>query len=192
MYEMGSNFVCLSALNRENQTKLIMNKKSKAKKKVQPIPKGFHTLTPYVMLRGASKAIDFYKKAFGAKERYRFAGMDGKSIAHAEMVIGDSIFMMADEGPNALSQSPETLKGSAVGFVIYVRNANKSFQRAVAAGAKVLRPLQDMFYGDRTGTVGDPFGHNWTFMQHIEDVTPKEVKRRMEEFCAKMAKSQKA
>ena len=165
-----------------------MKKKSKTKKKVQPIPKGFHTLTPYLMLRGASKAIDFYKKAFGAKERFRFPGMDGKSIAHAEMVIGNSIFMMADEAPNALSQSPKTLKGSAVGFAIYVTNADKAFKRAVSAGAKVKRPLVDMFYGDRTGTVEDPFGHNWTFMTHIEDVSMKEMQSRMADFCAKMAK----
>src|SRR5271163_991060 len=119
------------------KTKAAVKAKTRTKKKIQPIPKGFHTLTPYVMVRGAAEAIDFYTRAFGAKERFRFPGMDGKSIAHAEMVIGNSIFMMADEAPNALSQSPQTLKGSAVGFAIYVTNADKAFKRAVSAGAKV-------------------------------------------------------
>jgi PhnB protein len=176
----------------KNKSKAKAQVKSKAKKKVQPIPKGFHTLTPYLMLRGAAEAIDFYKKAFGAKERFRFPGMDGKSVAHAEMVIGDSIFMMADECPQSMSKSPLTLNGSPVGFVIYTKDTDKAFQRAVDAGAKVKRPLEDMFYGDRSGTVEDPFGHNWTFMTHIEDVSATEIQKRMADFCAKMAQTQAA
>jgi len=166
--------------------------KSKAAKKVQPIPKGYHTLTPYLIVRGAAEAMDFYKKAFGAKERFRFHGPDGKSIAHAEMMIGNSIFMMGGESPDGMAKSPQTLNGSPVGLVIYVKDADKAFQRAVDAGAIVKRPVQDQFYGERLGTVEDPYGHGWTLMTHIEDVSVKEMGRRMAEFCAKMAQQQAA
>jgi PhnB protein len=165
--------------------------KTRAKAKIKPIPDGFHSLTPYLIVRGCGEAIEFYQRAFGAKERYRFPGPDGK-IAHAELKIGDSIFMMADEAPHFGSQSPQTLKGSAVGFVIYVKDADKAFQRAVDAGATVKQPLEDKFYGERAGTVEDPFGHNWTLMTHIENVSMKEMQKRMAEFCANMEGAQKA
>ncbi len=172
--------------------KTKMKLKVKAKPKVQPIPKGYHTLTSYLIVRGAAAAMDFYKHAFGAKERFRFHGPDGKSIAHAEMVIGNSIFMLGEESPHSMAKSPQTLNGSPVGLVIYVKDADKAFQRAVAAGATVKQPLEDKFYGERAGTLEDPYGHNWTLMTHIEDVSMKEMKRRMEEFCAKMAQAQTA
>jgi len=163
---------------------------AKSKRKVQPIPKGFHALTPYIMVQGASEAMEFYKKAFGAKVRYKMPGPDGKSVAHGEMIIGDSIFMMADGSPQALAKSPKALNGTSTGFVLYVKNTPAAFDRAVKAGATVKYPIRDMFYGERTGTVEDPYGHIWTFMTHIEDVPPAEMKRRMTEFCEKMGKMQ--
>ena len=172
-----------------------MSKKPKAKTrataKVKPIPEGFHALTPYLIVRGCAEAIEFYQRAFGAKEHYRFPGPDGKKIAHAELKIGDSIFMMADEAPHFNSLSPHTLKGTPVGFVIYVKDADKAFHRAVNAGATVKQPLEDKFYGERAGTVEDPFGHNWTLMTHIEDVSMREMQKRMADFCTKMAGAQK-
>jgi PhnB protein len=153
--------------------------------KVKPIPDGFHTLTPYLTVKRAAEAIDFYKRAFGAEEKYRFPGPDGK-VAHAELRIGDSNLMMGEESPQMGSQSPETLKGSPVGFVIYVVDADAAFKKAVAAGATVKMPMEDKFYGERAGTVMDPFGHNWTLMTHIEDVSMEEMKVRMEECNKEM------
>lgn len=153
---------------------------------VQPIPAGYHTLTPYLIIREAARALDFYKQAFGADECCRLSAPDGK-VGHAEMRIGDSIFMLADESPEWGSRSPELLGGTAVSLVLYVENVDAVFQRAIDAGAKVLRPLEDKFYGDRMGTLLDPFGHEWSLATHIEDVSPEEMERRVAVAFAKPA-----
>jgi PhnB protein len=144
---------------------------------VKAIPAGYHSVTPYLMLRDGAAAIEFYKKAFGAKELMRFPGPQGK-LVHAEVQIGDSPVMLADEMPEALCQGPKTRGGTTVGIMIYVENADAVFNQAVAAGAKVLRPLKDQFYGDRSGSVEDPFGHVWTIATHKEDVSSAEMAKR--------------
>ena len=151
------------------------------KTKVKPIPDGFHAVTPYLIVNNAAKAIAFYECAFGAKERYRLPMGDGR-IGHAELTIGNSIVMLADEFPEHGNQSPQTLKGSPVGFALYVEDADKALQRAVDAGATVKEPVGDKFWGDRAGCVVDPFGHKWTLLTHIEDVSHDEMKKRMEKM----------
>jgi PhnB protein len=150
---------------------------------VKPIPEGYHTITPYLTVSGASEAIDFYKKAFGAKEIYRMDGPDGK-VGHAELQIGDSRLMLADESPMMGTRSPKSIGGSPAGIVLYVENVDKLFDQAVAAGAKVTRPLKDQAYGDRMGGLEDPFGHQWHLGTHIEDVAPDELERRMKAMMA--------
>ena len=145
---------------------------------VKAIPEGFHSVTPYLSISGAAQAIEFYKKAFGAIELVRMPAPDNK-VGHAEIKIGDSIIMMADEVPGMGNRSPQTLGGSPVGMLLYVEDADKVFHQAVAAGAKAERPLKDEFYGDRAGSVRDPFGHEWHIHTHIEDVTPEEMQKRM-------------
>lgn len=152
---------------------------------VKPIPDGYHTATSYIIVKGAAAALDFYQKAFNAEEIMRFEGPGG-SIGHAEIKIGDSPIMLADENPQWGAISPTTLGGTPAGICLYVRDCDAVFNRAVAAGAKVERPLQDQFYGDRSGTVIDPFGHKWTIATHVEDVTPEEMKRRHDELMKKM------
>ena len=147
--------------------------------KVKPIPEGFNAVTPYLIVKGAADAIEFYKKIFGATERMRMPAPDGK-IGHAEIQIGDSIIMLADESPEADARSPRTVGGSPVSLLLYVENVDRTVDRAVAAGAKILRPVEDKFYGDRMGGIEDPFGHLWYVGTHIEDVSPEEMKRRME------------
>src|SRR5207249_624578 len=134
----------------------------------------------YLVVRGATKAIDFYKKAFGAKERYRLPMPDGR-IGHAELTLGDSTVMLADEMPEMGAKSPETVGGTPVGIAFYVNDVDKVFAQATAAGAKVERPIADQFYGDRTATVVDPFGHKWTILTHKEDVSPAEMQKRMKD-----------
>jgi PhnB protein len=148
--------------------------------KVQAIPDGFHTVTVYLALPDAAKAIDFYKRALGAVERYRLPGAGGKGVGHAEITIGDSIVMLSDECDMGMARSPLALKGNTAGLCLYVDNVDAAFDRAVKAGATVKRPLQNMFYGDRSGTVTDPWGYHWTVMTHIEDVSPDEMHKRME------------
>ena len=159
------------------------------KTNTKPIPDGFHTLTPYISVKGATEAIDFYKRAFGARERFRLPGPDGKTVGHAEIVIGDSIVMLADEVPAYGNTSPQTLKGTPVNFALYVENADAAFKRAVDAGARVVRPIADQLYGDRAGCVEDPFGHKWTLMTHKEDVSPEELKQRLDAEYAKMGQA---
>lgn len=154
-------------------------------KTVKPIPEGFHSVTAYLTVKGAAQAIEFYKRAFGAHERFRMTLPDGKSIGHAEITIGDSIVMLADEFPGC-NQSPQTLQGTSVGLVIYVPDADATFQRALDAGATVKQPLENKFYGDRAGTLVDPFGHQWSLMTHIEDVEQEEMQRRMKAELEKM------
>ncbi len=146
---------------------------------VKPIPSGYHSVTPYLITRGADKALDYYKRAFGAKELMRHQTRDGK-IGHAEILIGDSHIMLADEFPEMGARSPMAFGGSAVGLVLYVEDVDTVFKRAVAAGGKSIRPVEDRFYGDRSGQVEDPFGHMWTVSTHIEDLTEEEVKKRAE------------
>jgi len=131
----------------------------------------------YIIVRDASRAIEFYKTAFGAAERFRMPGPDGK-VGHAELQFGPSVLMLADECPEATSKSPQSLGATTFCFVLYVPDVDASFKRAIDAGATVLRPLENKFYGDRVGMVVDPFGHQWALMQHIEEVSPEEMNRR--------------
>jgi len=160
--------------------------KKAAKKKVSPIPKGYSVLTTHLSIKGAAQAIDFYAKAFGAKTRLRMDGPGG-TIGHAELMIGSSVFMIADEFPGSGASSPATLNGTTASFYLYVKDVDAAFARALAAGATQLMPPMDMFYGDRIGSLKDPFGHVWSLATHIEDVQPKEMARRSKEMMEKMA-----
>jgi len=151
--------------------------------KVSPIPKGYHSITPYLVIKGASQAIEYYKKAFGATEVVRMDGPDGK-VGHAELEIGDSRFMLADENPS-MGQgytSAATIGASPVSLYLYCPDVDNVVQRAVAAGGKILKPVQDQFYGDRSGFIQDPFGHLWGIATHVEDVSPEEMKQRMKKM----------
>jgi PhnB protein len=152
---------------------------------VKPIPDGYHAITPYLTIKGASKAIEFYKNIFHAVERMRLPDPDG-NVMHAELQIGDSVIMLADESPQMGNKSPKSIGGTPVGLCLYVKDVDAVVQAAVHAGATVQRPVQDQFYGDRSGTLQDPFGHIWTIGTHIEDVTPAEMQKRMEKACAKV------
>jgi PhnB protein len=145
---------------------------------VKPIPDGYHSLTPYLVVKGAGDAIDFYKNAFGATERMRLQSPDGK-VGHAELDIGDSCFMLADEHPEMGAVGPETVGGTPVSLMIYCENVDQVFKRAIEAGAVELRPLKDQFYGDRSGSLRDPYGHHWTIATHTEDVTPEQIAERL-------------
>src|SRR5215831_3255117 len=144
----------------------------------KPVPDGYHTATPYLIISGASDAIEFYKKAFDATERMRFPTPDGK-VGHAEIRIGDSPIMLADEYPGQGYLSPKSRGGSSVSIMLYVPDSDVVFNRAVAAGASVKQDVKDQFYGDRSGTLEDPFGHVWTISTHKEDVPVEEMQRRM-------------
>jgi PhnB protein len=146
--------------------------------KVKAIPDGYHTVTPYLCIEGAAPAIEFYKKAFGARELMRMPTPDGK-IGHAEIQIGDSRIMLADESQQMGTRSPQTLGGSPVTILLYVEDVDKMFNQAVAAGAKAERPPKNEFYGDRSSALRDPFGHRWYIHTHVEDVTPEEMHKRM-------------
>ncbi len=149
---------------------------------VRPVPAGFHTVTPYLIVAGASEALEFYAKAFGAKELMRIDAPGGR-IGHAEIRIGDSTIMLADEFLEMGARGPTSLGGTAVSILLYVDKVDELFDRAVAAGAKAIQAVRDQFYGDRSGMLEDPFGHVWTVATHIEDVTPEEINRR---FSASM------
>lgn len=144
---------------------------------VKPIPTGYHSVTPYLTIKGATKALEFYQKAFGAKERMRMPGPDGK-IGHAELEIGNSVIMLADEFPEMGNKSAKTLGGSPVGMMLYVEDVDSFVSKAVKAGAKLTKPIKDQFYGDRMGAIEDPFGFTWNVGTHIEDVSPAEMKKR--------------
>ena len=144
---------------------------------VKPIPDGYHTITPYLIVDGAARAIDFYKRAFGATETMRMPAPNGR-IGHAEVRIGDSAIMLADEHPEMGALSPRHYKGSPVSLLLYVTDVDATVKRAVDAGAKIKRPVADQFYGDRTGGLEDPFGHLWWIATHIEDVTAEEMAQR--------------
>jgi PhnB protein len=149
--------------------------------KVKPIPEGYHSVTPYLIVKGGASAIEFYKKAFGAAEVMRIPGPDGK-VGHAEIRIGDSVVMLADEHLEMGAKSPQTIGGSPVSILLYVEDVDAVVRKAVAAGAKIQRPVEDKFYGDRMGTVDDPYGHVWHVATHTENVTPEEMKKRAAQF----------
>ena len=147
---------------------------------VNPIPEGYHSVTPYLVIDGAEEAIRFYTEAFGATEILRLP-MGGK-IGHAEIRIGDSVVMLADEWPDYGKLGPKSRGGATSGLMIYLEDVDVAFERAVAAGGTVERPVEDQFYGDRSGTITDPFGHSWTLSTHVEDIAEDELQRRMAEF----------
>lgn len=153
---------------------------------VKKIPDGYHSITPYLIVKNGSEAIEYYKKIFGAKEHGRMMTPDGKRIAHAEIEIGNSKLMLADEFPEMNSLSPKTIGGSSIGLFLYVDDVDKVFSQAVAEGAKVLMGVEDQFWGDRYGSIEDPFGHRWSISTHIKDLTGEELKKAAEEAFAKM------
>ena len=144
---------------------------------VKAIPDGYHTVTPYLAVRGAAKALDFYAKAFGAEERFRMPGPNGK-VMHAEMKLGDSMIMLGDEAPERGAPAPPTLGGTPVGLLLYVHDVDARFERATRAGCTTQMPPTDMFWGDRMCKLSDPFGHSWSIATHREDVSPEEMGRR--------------
>jgi len=155
--------------------------------KVDPVPKGYHTITPSLTVKDAAKAIEFYKQAFNAEQREICYGPDGKSIMHAELKIGSSIVMLNDEFPDMNCKGPLTLGGSPVTLYTYVDNVDKWYERAVKAGATSTMPVTDMFWGDRFGQVVDPFGHKWGLATHVKDLTPEEIKKGQEAWQKEFA-----
>jgi PhnB protein len=144
--------------------------------KVSPIPDGYGTVTPTLTVQGAAQAIEFYKKAFDAQEIFRFPSPDGKTIMHAEIKIGNSIIMLNDEFPQMNCRSPQSIGGTGSSIFLYVNDADATFNKAVSAGAKSLVPLMDAFWGDRFGSIQDPYGHVWSIATHKKDMTPEEIK----------------
>jgi len=151
--------------------------------KVPYVPEGYNTVTPYLVIKGAAKAIEYYKEVFGAEEKFRMNGPDGR-VGHAELRIGDSQIMLADENPDMGQghSSATTMGGSPVSIHLYIPDVDHVVERAVAAGAKILKPVQDQFYGDRTGFLQDPFGHYWSVATHVEDVSPQEMEERLKKL----------
>jgi len=157
---------------------------------VKPIPEGYRTATPYLVVHDAAKAIDFYKRAFDAKEIMRMEGPPGK-IGHAEIRIGDSIVMLADEMPQMAAKAPQTLGGTTGGIFLYVTDVDAVYQNAIGAGAKAGTPPADMFWGDRFGQLTDPFGHSWSIATHKEDVAREDMKRRVQTEMERRQREQK-
>jgi PhnB protein len=155
---------------------------------VQPVPEGYHTVTPYLTVDDAEAAIDFYGRAFGAKERTRMASPDGR-IAHVELEIGDSVVMLSDPFPQFATRPPKELGGTSVGVFLYVENVDETFKQAVDAGATSASEPEDQFWGDRFGSLTDPFGHSWQIATHVEDVPPEELEERAKAAFAAMATS---
>jgi PhnB protein len=154
--------------------------------KSEKTPHGYHSITPSLSVKDGSKAIEYYKKVFGAKERGTMMMPDGKSIAHAELEIGDSRIMLSDEFPEMKCLSPKSIGGSPVSLYLYVDDVDKTFNLAVSEGAKVLDPLKDQFWGDRHGSIEDPYGHVWSIATRVKDLTDEEVKKAAEEAFSKM------
>lgn len=144
---------------------------------VKPIPEGYANITPYLVIKGAAEAIEFYKEMFGAVETMLIPHVDGR-VGHAELRIGDSVLMMADEFPEMEIKGPQSIGGTPVSFLIYVEDVDDVVGRTIKAGATILRPIEDKFYGDRIGSIIDPWGHRWDIATHIEDVSPEELQRR--------------
>jgi PhnB protein len=155
----------------------------------KPIPEGYHSITPYLAVKDAAQAIDFYKRAFGAQEVERMPGPGGKGVMHAEIKIGDSRVMLSDEFPGSGCASPQSLGGTTCQLFIYVPDVDSAYQQAISAGATSAMPVSDMFWGDRYGKLSDPFGHQWGLATHKEDVSPQEMKKRSEAFFEQMAKT---
>ena len=151
--------------------------------KVKAIPEGYHAMTPNLVVTDGAQAIDFYRKAFGAEETVRMPGPSG-GVLHAELRIGDSVFMLGEEMPDMGARSPKSYGGSPVSFYLYFEDVDSAWDRAVKAGGKALMPVTNMFWGDRMGKLEDPFGHSWALAQHVEDPTPEEMQKRQEEFFA--------
>jgi PhnB protein len=156
---------------------------------VKPVPDGYHTITPALTIRDAAKAIEFYKQAFGAKVRGGVMKMPDGKVGHAELLIGDSIIMLSDEFPDFGSLSPQSVGGTSTNLHIYLDGVDAAFDRAVKAGATVVMPVADQFWGDRYGRLKDPFGHNWSIGTHVKDLSMDEMKRGMDEAMAKMKKT---
>ena len=156
---------------------------------VKKIPDGYHSITPSLIVKNGVQAIEFYKKVFGAKEIMRMMTPDGKALAHAELEIGDSKLMLADEFPQMNCLSPASIGGSPVAIFLYVEDVDQTFNLAVAQGAKVLDPVTDQFWGDRHGGIEDPFGHRWSISTHVRDLSPEEVKRAGDEAMSKMGEN---
>ena len=156
----------------------------------KPIPEGYHSVTPYLIVDDAAKAIEFYKKAFGAEEKFRLPM--GEKIAHAEVKIGDSFVMLADESRDMGHLGPKSRGGTTVSLLIYVPEVDSAFKTAIGAGATELRPLENQFWGDRMGTLTDPFGHQWSLATHVEDIPENELGKRMEEFGSKQKQAEPA
>ena len=154
----------------------------------KPIPEGYHSVSPALSIDGAAESIEFYKRAFGANERYRMPWPDG-TVAHAELEIGDSVVMLSDPFPESGVTPRRALGGTSVGIFLYVEDVDAVFQQAVDAGATVTTPLEDMFWGDRFGSVTDPFGHHWSLATHVEDVPPEEMEERAKAAMAAMGPS---
>lgn len=152
------------------------------------IPEGFHTVTPMFMFKDTRKAMEFYARAFNAQELFAMPGLDNKGVMHAELRIGDSIIMMGDEHPQEPCKSAETMGGSPISFYVYVENVDAAFARAIEAGAEARMPVQDMFWGDRVGTVQDPFGYSWMLATHVKDLTTQEIAEGARAAFAQMAK----
>lgn len=148
-----------------------------------PVPEGYPRVMPYLIVDGGAAAIDFYTQILGASERMRMPGPDGK-LGHAELQLGDSVIMLADENPEMGARGPRSVGGSPVTIHAYVDDVDDTFERALQAGAKTLQAVEDRFYGDRVGQIEDPFGHRWSLATHVEDVSPEEMSRRAEQFMA--------
>jgi len=155
---------------------------------VKPVPDGYHTVTPYLTLDDAAAAIDYYKQAFGARERVRMDTPDGR-VGHAELEIGDSLVMLSDEFPQGSTRSPKELGGTTAGAFLYVEDVDAVVKRAVDAGATVTMEVADQFWGDRFGSITDPFGHSWSIATHVEDVSPEQIAERAKEAMAAMSSS---
>lgn len=151
---------------------------------VRPIPEGYHSVTPYLIVDGAAAAIEFYERVFGARARMRIAGPGGK-VGHAELDVGDSCIMLADEFPEIGARGPKSVGGAPVNLYLYVEDVDAVVGKAIAAGAREVRAVEDQFYGDRMGTIEDPFGHVWHISTHVEDVPPDELERRAKAAMAK-------
>lgn len=164
------------------QAKAASKPAPKAKAKPNPVPEGYHTATPYLIVQGAAKALEFYRMAFNAIETMRMPMPDGR-IGHAEIRIGNSAIMLADEHPEMGYVGPQALGGTPVSLMLYVTDADAMFTVATGLGASVIKPMENQFYGDRSGTIRDPFGHVWTVATHVEDLTPEEMQKRMPSAC---------
>jgi PhnB protein len=156
---------------------------------VKIIPEGYHSINPYLVVRNADRAIEFYKKAFGAEERFRMHGPDGKVIMHAELKIGDSVFMLTEESSDMKALSPESIGANPVSLYVYVKDVDSVFNQAVSEGATILHPVKDQFYGDRSGYLKDPFGHLWSIATHKKELSPDELKKAGQAFFEEMSKA---